>query len=458
MKLLQVSAILASTSVLLLLLNPEPLFYEVFDKAKTVEFSRSLEAKLGLISGYSRVTYFEIKATCLCTSVVEKARSLNEYRGKEWVTRLYKGQILAYELRMDASMGFSSIYVNFSFVDPSVALKVAAELLSTTSGGVYVFDFHAGGLKVYEWQQTPAFCLKAEAEALSWEDISVMINASLAAFLIVAFILVLTLDTPGLRKRRVVLSVFLLLFLANSSRTILNLHYWIGKRQIPPTSRSIIQFVHGDIISSLLVCVVAVAGVALKSRNTPFRLPESNEVLDSWFDGLSAGAFLASVMLTTLFFAAQAETIMPLALPSIEEALSTQHPALTIILSTALTAISSETVFRLLLLPLLNELTGKAWHAIVLSSVIFSLSYIGYPLYPPFAKVLQTLAFSLVVSILFMLKGFLTTLFTSYVYNVISAALSLFAIRPWDASLLVIALPLSIFFSLAIIKLARYVI
>lgn len=457
MKLLQLSAILVSTFVLLLL-NPEPLFYEVFDKVKTVEFSRGLEAKLGLVSGYSRVTYFEIKATCLCTSVVEKARSLNRYRGKEWVTRLYRGYILAYELRMDASMGFSSLYVNFSFVDPSLALEVAAELLSTTSGGVYIFDSHAGGLKVYEWQQTPTFCLKAEAEALSWEDISVMINASLAAFLIVAFILVLTLDTPGIRKRRVALSAFLLLFAASCSRTILNLHYRMGKRQIPPTSRTIIQIVHGDIVSSLLLCVVAVAGVALKSRSTPLRLPGSNEVLDSWFDGLSAGMFLASMTVTTLFFAAQAKAITPLALPLIEEALSTEYPALTIILSTALTAISSETVFRLLLLPLLNELTGKAWHAVVLSSILFSLSYAGYPIYPPFAKVLQALVFSLVLSILFILKGFLTTLFTSYVYNVVSASLSLFSVRPWDASLLIFALPLSIFFSLAIIKLARYVI
>jgi len=424
--------------------QPFPL---IFDKAKVLALSDNLDKLLGLTGG-TKILFFEIRTSSVCVASALGLPSLTSCRGKEWVVRTYKGEALAYELRVDATLGFSYLLANLSLVDLERAVTATAELLNGSKPGVYNIYLEGNSLSVGAWEEIPEICAKAQDGAAQWTLVSSLVSVGLHAILISGLIVAVALDTPGLSKKRTAVVVLPILSVASFTRTLLGTHYTLGRRSLAPTLRNIVNLLYSDTLLALYSLVSLLAGAAVASKHgTVSSFPSGRRLAGSWLVGAAVGVLLTASSATAFFAAARAGLLLPLSDPLLEQAFSSKAAWAELIVSTAVSAIAVEGLFRYLLLHLLVEVTGSWGQAVALESAIYALSYSGYPLYPPYAKVLQALAVAVVLSLLVLSEGLTAAVFANFTFNAVSSAVALYPIFPLDAAILLMsvvgALPLS---------------
>lgn len=440
-------AALASIAVILTFRPTQQPFPLVFDKAKALALSESLDKLLGL-SGETKILFFEVRTSSVCAASALGLPSLASCRGKEWVVRTYKGEALAYELRVDATLGFSYLLANLSLVDLERAITAAAELLNGSKPGLYNIYLEGNSLSVSAWEEMPEVCTKAQDGAAQWSLVSTLVSVGLHAILIAGLIVAVALDTPGLSKRRAVAVVLPILSAAAFTRTLLSVNYTLGRRSLAPTLRNIVNLLYSDALLALFSLISLLAGAAVAAkRGAVSSFPSGRRLAGSWLAGAVVGVLLTASSAIAFFAAARAGFLLPLSDPLLEQAFSSKAAWAELAVSTAVSAIAVESLFRYLLLHLLVEVTGSWGQAVVLESAIYALSYSGYPLYPPYAKVLQALAVAVALSLLVLSEGLAAAVFANFTFNAVSSAVALYPIFPLDAAILlssvVGALPLS---------------
>lgn len=448
------AAALAAVTVLAVLSPAQQPFPILYGRTDAIRFSDSVDRVLGLAGG-AKVVFFEVRPPSACAASVQRAGSLAEYRGKEWVVRAYRGEALLYELRIDASLGFSSLLVNLSHAELGAAVAAAAELLRGSKPGLYQVSLKEGVLSVGAWSSVPEACVEAQASAAQLTWVSSLVSAGLLAILVSALVVAAALDIPGFSKKRVVAVALPPLLAACTARALLAMQFTLGKRGLAPTLRSVANVLYGDALLSALSVLSLLAGAAVNAKRVTVRLPSPRDVAASWLSGASVGALLSSASAAAFHAAAQAGLLLPLSHPLLEEALSSTLPWAELVLSAALAAVSMEVVYRYLMLALLRETTGSLGQAVLLSAAVFALSYVGYPLHPPYAKVLQALAVALALSLLMLREGLLAAVFANFTLNALSAAASLYPLCPLDAAVLALSVPGALPAGLALMKLAE---
>ena len=125
-----------------------------------------------------KILFFEVKPECVCSAFLDRAGSLDLYRGKEWVVKGYKGGSLLYELRVDATLGFSLLSVNLSYTAPTEALGVANMVLTSAAGGVYSVEVDGGMLRLSVWEPVSEACLAMIGEAEKLRSLSLHAGAA----------------------------------------------------------------------------------------------------------------------------------------------------------------------------------------------------------------------------------------------------------------------------------------
>jgi len=450
-------AALASIVVILAFRPTQQPFPLIFDEDKVLALSESLDKLLGLPGGV-KILFFEIRTSSVCAASALGLPSLASCRGKEWVVRTYRGEVLAYELRVDATLGFSYLLANLSLVDLESAVDAAAELLRGSKPGFYNISLEGNSLRVGAWDEIPEICAKAQDGAAQWTLVSSLVSVGLHAVLIAGLIVAVALDTPGLSKRRAAAVALPILLAASSARSLLSMHYTLGRRGLAPTLRNIVNTLYNDMLLALYSLVSLLAGTAVAAkRGIIFSLPLGRRLAGSWLAGAVTGILLTAFSAAAFFAAARAGLLLPLSDPLLEQAFSSRAPWAELIVSTAVSAIVTESLYRYLLLHLLVEVTGSRGQAVVLESAIYALSYSGYPLYPPYAKVLQALAVAVALSLLFLTEGLAAAVFANFTFNAVSSAVALYPVFPLDASLLLLSVagtfPLS-YLLLRLMKLA----
>lgn len=446
----------ASIAVILALRPTQPPFPTLFSKADIFALSESLD-RLFELSGGTKVLFFEVQPSSVCTASALGFSSLASCRGKEWVLRFYKGEALAYELRVDATLGFSSLIANLSHVELERAVAAAAELLKGSKPGIYSVRLEKGKLNVSVWQEVPDVCIEAQASVARWAEISALISVGLHAVLITALIVVVALDTPGLSKKRAAAVALPPLLAACFSRSLLSLQYTLGKLNLAPTLRNAANVLYSDILLALfsLFSLLAGAAVAAKHGATPKPL-SSRELAESWLTGVSVGAILSASSAAAFLAAAQAGLALPLSHPLLEQSLSSKAPWAELTLAIAVSAVAAENLYRWLLLAFLMEITRSRGQAIVLESTIFALSFSGYPLYPSYLKVLQTLTIAIALTLLRLSKGLTAAVFANFAFNALSAAVALYPLFPSEAVALALSIVCALPIGCALTLLARF--
>jgi hypothetical protein len=428
------AAAAASIAVLLALRPTQQPFPLLYGREDALALSESLDELLGLRGG-AKVAFFEVGPSSVCAARALGLPTLAGCRGKEWVVRAYVGSALAYELRVDASLGFSSLRVNLSFTDLGRAVAAAAELLRTARPGLYIVDAEGGALSVSAWEELPEVCARAQSEAAQWAWVSSLASVGLHAVLIAALIVAVAMDTPGVSKGRATAVAVPLMLAVCAARSLLGLQYALGKRGLAPTLRSVVNLLYSDAMLALFSLVSLLAGAAiLAKRGTAARLPLGRRLAESWMEGASVGLLLSALSAAAFSAAARAGALLPLSDPLLEQALSSPLPWAELALSAALSAVAVESLFRYLLPALLAEVTGSRGQAVALSSAVFALLYAGYPLYPPHAKVLQALAVAVALTLLALTDGLAAAVFANFTFNAVSSAVALHQLLPLDAA------------------------
>jgi len=445
-------AALASIVVILAFRPTQQPFPLIFDKAKALALSESLDKLLGL-SGGTKILFFEVRTSSVCAASALGLPSLANCRGKEWVVRTYKGEALAYELRVDATLGFSYLLANLSLVDLERAVTATAELLNGSKPGFYNIHLEGNSLSVSAWEEMPEVCAKAQDGAAQWTLVSSLVSVGLHAILIAGLIVAVALDTPGLSKKRAAVVVLPILSAASFTRTLLSMHYTLGRRSLAPTLRNIVNLLYSDALLALFSLVSLLAGAAVAAKHGRVSgFPSGRRLAGSWLAGAVVGVLLTGSSATAFFAAARAGLLLPLSDPLLEQAFSSKAAWAELIASTVVSAIAVESLYRYLLLHLLVEVTGSRSQAIALESAIYALSYSGYPLYPPYTKVLQALAIAVALSLLALSEGLWAAVFANFTFNAVSSAVALYPIFPLDAAILLLSVvgtfPLSYLLSL----------
>jgi len=433
------AAALASIAVILALRPTQSPFPLLYGRGEVLELSERLDEALGLRGG-AKVVFFEVGPSSVCSARVLGLPTLASRRGKEWVVRTYVGEALAYELRVDASLGFSSLIVNLSFADLERAVAAAAELLKAAQPGLYSVGVERGALSASALEELPEACARARSEAAQWAWVSSLASVGLHAVLIAALIVAVAMDTPGLPKGRAAAVVTPLLFAACLARSLLGLHYALGKRGSAPTLRSVVNLLYSDALLSLFSLISLLAGAAIAAKRGAIAQPPTGRKLaESWLAGASVGLLLSASSAAAFYAAAQTGALLPLSDPLLEQALSSPAPWAELTLSAALTAVAVESLFRYLLPIMLAEVTGSKAQAIALGSAVFALLYAGYPLYPPHAKVLQALAVAIALTLLALAEGLSAAVFANFTFSAVSASVALHSILPLDAAILLLS-------------------
>ena len=449
------AAALASIAVILALGSTQQPFPMLYGRADVLELSEKLDEILELRGG-AKVVFFEVGPSSVCSARALGLPTLASCRGKEWVVRSYAGGSLAYELRVDASLGFSSLRVNLSIVDLGRAVAAAAELLRVARPGLYSVGVEGGVLSASAREELPEVCAKAQSEATQWVWVSSLVSVSLHAVLIVALIVAVALDTPGLPKGRAAAVTVPLLLAACLARSLLGLQYTLGKRGLAPTLRSVVNLLYSDALLSLFSLASLLAGAAIAAkRGAVAQLPSSRKLAENWLVGASVGLLLSASSAAAFSAAAQASALLPLSDPLLEQALSSPAPWAEFTLSAALSAVAVESLFRYLLPALLVEMTGSKGQAIVFGSAVFALLYAGYPLHPPHAKVLQALAVAIALTLLALTEGLSAAVFANFTFNAVSASVALYPLLPLDAAVLALGVAGALPAGYALVGLAR---
>ena len=424
-----------------------PIFFEKIDRSYVESISRLVEKGLQLRDGLARVTFFEVRGLSLCTFYAEGAgRTMDSYLGKEWIVRLYDRSTLVYELRMDVSLGFSGLYVNLSYTTLGRVEEVAVDLLSTVKSRDAIFSLDLDSVfNLSAVTRYSPLCSKAYDEIRGLRGLSLIAGAILQALLLSSLILVAAIDVTGFPKVKLVILSSAMLFFINILRIALSLDYMLGKSEAAPTPRALATLVYSGLTNSILASFSFIAGLLLQyRRKVVVRLPKLGVVFRGWILGAWLGMMLLAFSRIIFAVAEGVSGLLPLGLPLVEEALSTQHPWLSLVMAALTAALSEEFIFRQLLIQLFIELFDSERRSVVLASLIFAIMHLHYPIYPIQAKLLQTLVVGLILSLTYLKLGLLPSIYAHYTLNAVSSALALYPFRPIDSILIALTVLLTL--------------
>lgn len=433
------AAAVAALAVLLLLPG-QTLFRGTFGRADALSAADAVEE---LVGPAVRVVFFEVDPHCLCSAFLDGAATLDEYLGKEWVVRGYRGGGMLYELRFDANFGFSSLRLNLSLAGSAAALSVAARVLRSLEGGAYEVEESGGQLAVTAWRPVREACRAMVAESSQWRGVAGFAWAAMQAILLSGLLLAAALATPGVRKGRLALLSLPLLLALGASSTASQLQYLLGKNSLAPTLRSLLQLIYYSALLAVAELISLVAGAALLAKSGAVTVPRGRVAASSWLEGVAAGVVLSAVFGAAYAALARWRLVAPLQLPALESALTAQLPWLSATLHAAASTVLNAAVYRFLLLLMLREVVRGVGQAVVLSSAVYALSFIGYALYPPAAGFVGALLLSAALSLLYLWRGLFAAAAAEYTYNALAYALSIRMMLPLDA-LLVALTPLQV--------------
>jgi len=450
-----VAALALASLLLCLSVPPYPAFNEIFNRVRVEEFSRRLERALGLEGDYTRLVFFEVRGASICAFYADAARSMDRYRGKEWVVRLYDGVSLVYELRVDATLGFSSLYVNLTYVASDKALDTSITLIKGAEPGHFQLELNRALNLSCELPRS-RLCSMALAEARRWRGVVALARMGFQALLLSSLIIAVVLRVP-LPKVKLVLLTFSMLAAMLVAQCTLLMPYKLGKARAAPTLRAAFSVVYSGMIYSMLSSMALVAGLAIKAKTKPIKVPGFSDAIKSWCLGLALGVILAALSEILFNLFSELWLLLPLGAPVIEEALNSSPPWLELAVVSAASAIGEEIIFRFMLLLLFYELTRSKLQSVAISSVIFAVLYVPYPLYPAQAKLLQALAVAMILSLAYLRWGLLSAIFAHYTLDIISTAMTIYAIRPTDSLLLLMVLPLSLPLTIAALWVAHVI-
>ncbi len=446
----------ALSALALALLWGQRAFDVLHSRAEILAAADSVESVLG---AGSRVVFFELRPQSVCTAFIDGAPSLNGYRGKEWVVRGYRGGLL-YELRVDATLGFSALVVNLTLAPLPAALAAAAELLKTSGGGVYTLSVRGGLLALSAWEPSREACSAMVAEAERARGVAIFAYAVVQALMLTALLLAAALPLPGVRKGRLAAVVLPPLLALGVASTLLQLPYILGRGGLAPTLRTLLQLVHQSLLTSMMTLFSLVAGGALLGRARRLSLPGPREVASRWLTGVEAGVVIALASYALLSLLERLGAVVPLKLPTVENALSVGQPWIAAALWIAFITAFNATVFRFLLPLTLAEVLRGPWQAAVLSSAIYALLFTGYTVYPPYAGFLVALLVSATLCLVGMGESFLAAAAAEYTLNAVSYAMGVSGIMPFDSLALTLtplqALPLAALLSLLVSRAAAH--
>lgn len=427
--------LVALTSILMLVftLPKQPPFWEIHGRLEAQELAQLVEAALGPAQ---RVVFFEVSPVCVCSAWLEGSSSLEGYRGKEWVVRGYRGASLVYELKVDAGMGFSLLRVNLTLANYAAALTASVELLRREKGGVFLVEDGGALLSVSAWSVEGEACKSIVFEAEQWRGAVVFTWVTMQVVLLTGLLLAVALPTPGVSKGRMLfLSLPLLLALGTSS-TLLQLPYLLGKNALPPTLRSLFNLLYSSALLSATALISLIAGAALLAKSGPLILPTGRRAAEGWLDGAAAGTTLAALLGIAFILLERGGRVIPLKLPSVENALTVQSAWIAAALNVAAASLVNTVTFRFLLLLLLQEVLRGKGQGMVASSAIYALAFAGAAFHPPYTDVLAALFLSLAFSLLYLWRGLFAAVAAEYTYNALAYALSISSLMPIDALLL----------------------
>jgi len=431
------------------------MFSEVFDRVYVEEFSRKLERALGLDDGYSRLMFFEVRRVSVCAFYADAARSMDRYRGKEWVVRLYDGVALVYELRFDATLGFSSLYVNLTYVASDKALDASVSLIRGAEPGHFRLDLNKALNLSCELPRS-RLCLTALSEARRWKSVVALARVGLQALLLSSLIIAVVLKAP-FPKIKLVFSIFSLLASMMLAQSTLSLPYKLGKAKAAPTLRAVFNVVYSGMVYSMLSSMALVAGLAIEAKTRHVEAPDLSKGVKSWCLGLALGVTLAAFSDVFFDLFSRFWFLLPLGAPVIEEAFSSSLPWFELAITSAASAVGEEIIFRYMLPLLFYELTRSKLQSVAISSAIFAILYVPYPLYPAQAKFMQALIIAIILSLACLRWGLLSAISAHYTLDMISAAMTIYAFRPRDSLTLLTLLPLSLPATIAALWVARVI-
>lgn len=101
------------------------------------------------------------------------------------------------------------------------------------------------------------------------------------------------------------------------------------------------------------------------------------------------------------------------------------YPALFPLMAWA-AALSEEAIFRLFAIRFLETMLRSRAAAVLLSSMIWAVAHLGYPVYPPYTRFVEVTLLGLVLGWVFLRYGFITAVFAHAVVDCVLMGLSLF--------------------------------
>jgi len=111
-------------------------------------------------------------------------------------------------------------------------------------------------------------------------------------------------------------------------------------------------------------------------------------------------------------------------------------------------AISEEAVYRLFAIPALKKIVRFTFPAILLSSMIWALGHVQYPVYPFYTRFVEVTLIGLAFAYIFLKHGFLTAVYAHAVVDIIWMGISITSSTPsvgsWTAFALYLATPAAI--------------
>jgi membrane protease YdiL (CAAX protease family) len=89
-------------------------------------------------------------------------------------------------------------------------------------------------------------------------------------------------------------------------------------------------------------------------------------------------------------------------------------------------ALSEEAIYRLFAIRFLENMLRSRAAAVILSSMIWAVAHLGYPVYPPYTRFVEVTLLGLVLGWVFLRYGFITAVFAHAVVDCVLMGLSLF--------------------------------
>jgi hypothetical protein len=107
-------------------------------------------------------------------------------------------------------------------------------------------------------------------------------------------------------------------------------------------------------------------------------------------------------------------------------------------------AVSEEVVYRLFGIPALKKLFRFTFPAVLVSSIIWSLGHVQYPIYPFYTRMVEVTLIGLLFSYIFLKHGILTAIFTHAIVDIIWMGISITANMPTAADWISFAVYLAV--------------